>query len=62
MDIDTDCTIETLFPTGIPDEAAYILCEVMRDALGFVAAVDQLKEQIRVAVAIGEVADLVDTQ
>ena len=31
MDIDTDCTIETLFPTGIPDEAAYILCEVMRE-------------------------------
>ncbi len=31
MDTDTDCTIETLFPTGIPDEAAYILCEVMRE-------------------------------
>ncbi len=31
MDTDYDCTIETLFPTGIPDEAAYILCEVMRE-------------------------------
>ena len=31
MDTDIDCTIETLFPTGIPDEAAYILCEVMRE-------------------------------
>ena len=31
MDIDIDCTIETLFPTGISDEAAHILCEVMRE-------------------------------
>ena len=31
MSIDTDCTIETLFPSGIPDEAAYILCEAMRE-------------------------------